>query len=405
MASVEVPELVCPTCRLSQAVGEVPAGAAVCCARCDRLLFRAATGQDRIAALCFALSALLLALPAAFYPILEVTSFGERRGYTIFSGIRALWLGPTSELAIPVALASVILPAFLILTLLLITSADLLGLPAALRRMLTRICSFLQTWSIVDVYLLAILVTVVKLASMTDAVPVLGSVLLFCVVFALALAMRCLDPDTQQAMEDSTGDVTVQSPCTFEPSPATGEGVSGRGTERLPAEEQSDPGSLNRTLALTLAALILFVPANLYPTLSVSLIGSSQSDTILGGVVAFVQTGSWPLGLLVLCASFLVPLGKILGLFFLILSVRMRGRRLARYRLYGIVEKVGRWSMLDIYVISMFVAIMNRGVVASATAEIGAVVFAAVVIVTMIAARSFDPRLIWSNEDDQPSGG
>jgi uncharacterized paraquat-inducible protein A len=90
MTSAEAQELVCPTCRLSQVVGEVPAGATVRCARCDRLLFRAATGQDRIDAFCFALTAVLLALPAAYYPILEVTSFGDRRGYTIFSGIRAL---------------------------------------------------------------------------------------------------------------------------------------------------------------------------------------------------------------------------------------------------------------------------------------------------------------------------
>lgn len=375
MTLAEAQELVCPTCRLSQVVGEVPAGATVRCARCDRLLFRAATGQDRIDAFCFALTAVLLALPAAYYPILEVTSFGDRRGYTIFSGIRALWLGPTSELAIPVALVSVILPAFLILTVLLITSADMLGLPATTTRILTRSCRFLQTWSIIDVYLLAILVTVVKLESVTAAVPALGSVLLFCVVLALALAMRCLDPGTQQAVEDTT------------------------------AAEQDDPGSLNRTLALTLAALILFFPANLYPTLSVSLTGSSQSDTVLGGVVAFVQGGAWPLGLLVLCASFLIPLSKILGLIYLILTVRMRGHRLERYRLYGIIEKVGRWSMLDIYVISIFVAIMNRGVLASATAETGAVIFASVVIITMIAARSFDPRLIWSSEDAQPSGG
>lgn len=373
--SADARPLVCPTCRLSQAVDEVPAGASVCCARCDQLLFRAATGQDRIAAFCFALTALLLAVPAAHYPILEVTNFGNQRAYTIFSGIRALWQGPTSELAIPVTLASVILPAFLILILLLITSADLLGLPAASRRILTRICSFLKAWSIVDVYLLAIFVTVAKLASVTDAVPALGSLLLFCVVFALALATRCLDPGTRPAVEETT------------------------------VEVQSDPGSLNRTLALTLAALILFFPANLYPTLSVSLAGSLQSDTVLGGVVALVHAGVWPLGLLVLCASFLVPLGKILGLLFLVLTVRMGGRRRERYRLYGIVEKVGRWSMLDVYVISLIVAVMNLGVVAGATAEIGAVAFASVVIVTMIAARSFDPRLIWNSEDDQLSGG
>jgi paraquat-inducible protein A len=164
------------------------------------------------------------------------------------------------------------------------------------------------------------------------------------------------------------------------------------------------PESLNRTLAVALAALILFIPANVYPTLTLALTGSSQSDTVFGGVVELWQSGMWPLALLVMCASVLIPCFKIIGLLFLVLTIRMRGRRLERTRLYLAIEKIGRLSMLDVYVISLIVAVINYGALADARAEVGALAFASVVIVTIIAARSFDPRLIWTDDRDAPSG-
>ena len=137
--------------------------------------------------------------------------------------------------------------------------------------------------------------------------------------------------------------------------------------------------------------------------MTLALTGSSQSDTVFGGVVELWQDGSWGLALLVMCASVLIPFFKIAGLLFLVLTIRNKGRRLERTRLYLAIEKIGRLSMLDVYVISLMVAVMSLGTLASARAEIGAVAFASVVIVTIIAARSFDPRLIWSDHRDPPS--
>ena len=362
----------CPTCGLVQSVGVVPARARAQCARCSAVIAHGDAGAGDQRALCFALTALLLFPPAYAYPILEVTTFGDTRTYTVVSGARALWQGAMWPLAVPVALASVVLPFCLILTLLALVLARVVGKPGAIP-WLRRIGGFLATWSIVDVYLLAIFVTVVKLAQMTDAAPAGGALLFLGLVVALALALRSLHLDRPRRGEADPGD--------------------GRSTRR------PDPESLNRTLALTLAALILFIPANVFPTLTVTLMGSTQTDTVFDGVVALWQDGMWPLALIVMCASLVIPLVKIVALLFLVLSIGMTTRRLERTRLYRFIEGIGRWSMLDVYVISLIVAVINLGVLSGTRADVGALAFAAVVIVTIAAARQFDPRLIWRGDD------
>jgi paraquat-inducible protein A len=371
LATATGPRLLdCPTCGLVQSVGGLAAGARAQCVRCGAAIAHGDDGAGNQRALCFTMTALLLFPPAYAYPILEVSAFGDTRSYTVLSGARALWQSAMWPLAVPVALASVVLPLCLILTLLALVLARAVGMPDAVP-WLRRIGAFLATWSIVDVYLLAIFVAVVKLAQMTDAAPGRGALLFLGLVVVLALALRSLHLDRPQR-----GEADVDQG----PGPPA----------RLP-----DPESLNRTLALTLAALILFVPANVFPTLTVSLMGSTQTDTVFAGVVALWRSGMWPLALIVMCASLVIPLVKIVALLFLVLSIGMTTRRLERTRLYRLIEGIGRWSMLDVYVISLIVAVINLGVLSGARAEVGALAFAAVVIVTIAATRQFDPRLIW----------
>ncbi len=157
------------------------------------------------------------------------------------------------------------------------------------------------------------------------------------------------------------------------------------------------PDSLARTWALTLAALIVYVPANVLPVTLTASLGVSQADTIFSGVVYFMKTGAWFVALVIFTASVVIPLLKLVALTFLLVSVqrRFRGHLLERARLYRITEAVGRWSMVDVFVITILVALVKLGVVAQMEAGPGAVFFGAVVVLTMLAARSFDPRLIW----------
>ena len=157
------------------------------------------------------------------------------------------------------------------------------------------------------------------------------------------------------------------------------------------------PKSLERTWALVLAAAICYLPANLLPVMTVTSLGKQQADTIMSGVVYFVEHGDWPLALVIFTASVFVPVMKISLLVFLLVSVQRgsRWRPVERTRMYRLTEAIGRWSMVDIYVITILVALVRLGNLATIEASLGAVFFGAVVVLTMLAAESFDPRMIW----------
>ncbi len=161
------------------------------------------------------------------------------------------------------------------------------------------------------------------------------------------------------------------------------------------------PNSIARTWALVIAAFIFYIPANVLPITHVISFGKAQSDTIMSGVIYFVQSGSWHIALVIFVASVFVPLMKLFLLTFLLISVQIKShwRPKDRTRLYRITEAVGRWSMVDIYVVTILVALVKLGSLATIQAGPGAIFFAGVVIITMFAAMSFDPRLIWDTQE------
>jgi paraquat-inducible protein A len=162
------------------------------------------------------------------------------------------------------------------------------------------------------------------------------------------------------------------------------------------------PDSLNRTLALALAGAILYIPANVYPVLTVIQLGSGAPSTIMGGVEELVSSKMYPLALLVFFASVLVPLFKLIGLLGMIsvtslpATAETAGVFLRqRTRLYFIVAWIGRWSMVDIFMESLLGALVQFGRAVTIDPGMGALAFCAVVIVTIFAAEAFDPRLMW----------
>ncbi|MCF8468047.1 MAG: paraquat-inducible protein A [Sneathiella sp.] len=164
--------------------------------------------------------------------------------------------------------------------------------------------------------------------------------------------------------------------------------------------------SLNRTWALSLAAAILYVPANVYPVLTLISFGRGTTNTIMGGVIELAHSGQWVVAVIVFAASVFVPIFKIVALLFLALSVqlKMTRRRKERTLLFRFTEFIGRWSMIDIFMISILIALVKLQAVATVTAGPGAIAFAAVVIITMFAAMAFDPRLIWDVEGSDNDG-
>jgi paraquat-inducible protein A len=167
------------------------------------------------------------------------------------------------------------------------------------------------------------------------------------------------------------------------------------------ALHERKPRSIERTWAWLIAAALCYLPANLLPIMRVTSLGRAQADTIMSGVVYLLVHGMWPLALVVFVASVFVPLLKLFILFSLLLSVHRgsRWRPVDRTRLYRITEAIGRWSMVDIFVVTILVALVHLGNLATVEAQPGAVFFGAVVVLTMLAAESFDPRLIWDRSE------
>jgi paraquat-inducible protein A len=166
------------------------------------------------------------------------------------------------------------------------------------------------------------------------------------------------------------------------------------------------PNSVQITWALVIAAAICYIPANALPVLTTTTLGSEESDTIIGGVIYLYASGSWPLALIVLVASVMIPLGKLVALAYLLITVQrgaVHGGH-ERTRVFYLVEFIGRWSMLDVFVDAFIVALVQLKPLMSVEPGVGVVFFMAVVVLTMLAAQSFDPRLIWDAAAREPHG-
>ena len=212
------------------------------------------------------------------------------------------------------------------------------------------------------------------------------------------------------------------------PAPPTGRGMgllvcatchatvrsAGPGASRCPRcgapLHARKPQSAATTAALVASAALLYIPANVLPVMHTHTLFSDQDDTIMSGVISLATSGSWPLAVLVFFASIVVPLLKLVALAEILLAIR-RGRvrqPRQRSRLFRLIEFIGRWSMLDVYAMSLLVALVQIESLAEIGLRFGALAFAAVVVLTMLAAQTFDERLLWDAESgpavDHPHG-
>ena len=172
------------------------------------------------------------------------------------------------------------------------------------------------------------------------------------------------------------------------------------------------PGSLQKVWAWLVAGIIVYIPANIYPMLRTSSLGTTSEATIIGGVIELIYYGSIGVALMVFVARVLIPVGKVVAIAYLALVVTpgsRLGARLGRgsgfhgrHRLFEVVEFIGRWSMIDVFVVAILAALVQLNFAATINPGIAAVSFALSVAFTMLSALSFDPRLIWDTEEAQP---
>lgn len=161
------------------------------------------------------------------------------------------------------------------------------------------------------------------------------------------------------------------------------------------------PAARTRTAAFSLAAICLYVPANIYPIITMQYLGRETENTVWGGVRALYEDNMWPIAILVFCASILIPILKLVGLLFLVTSRGSHLQRL-RTRLYKVIGYIGPWAMLDVFLLAVMVGVIRFGRFATVVPGPGILAFSAVVVLTMLASASFDPRLIWDGHNSKP---
>lgn len=381
-----------------QILPPVPADAIAECARCRRGFASPARGSVDTA-LALSVAALLLLLPAALLPLMRVTSFGVQRRDWLPTGVEALWNDGFASLSVVVFMFSIAIPFIYLGLMIWVLGGIRLGLAAPLGR-LFRWTAALRPWVMIEVYLVGCCVAYSRLESIGTVKVGVGGWCLLAATLASVLATLKLDEQSvwdalpprspltagKQAISCGTCELMIDAPRKHGPCPRCGATLRRR-----------KPDAIQRTLALVITGFLLYVPANLLPVLSIERFGRDEPSTILSGVHELIKSGLWPLAIIVFTASIVVPLMKLFGLSLMLVMTRMRSRRwlVGRTRLFRFIDRIGRWSNIDLFMISILVALVQFGKLTSVRPEPGAVAFAAVVVITMMASRSFDARVMW----------
>ncbi|MBS0521774.1 MAG: PqiA/YebS family transporter subunit [Proteobacteria bacterium] len=380
------------------------------CPRCGALLRR--DWQSPLAApLALAGAGLILCAAALTTPFMSLRLLGQVRGSTVDSGAWVFVDDGLWTLALVLTATVVLVPLLrLSLRLVVLGGLALRHPPRWLYRPL-RWHGLLNAWSMLEIFLFSTLIAYTRLASLADVQLGPAIYALAILVLIMIAADMAFEPQAAWDALESRGITATPGPLPAPPRHAAPPAILAcpcchhvaHAPDGTPCPRcgtrlcHRKPASLSRCWALIAAATILYVPANLYPVMTIVTAGHSEAHTILGGIAAFVATGSWSLATVVFVASVIVPLLKLAALATMLLQIARRSSSSLRRRtkLYRLIEFVGRWSMIDVFIVSVLVALVRFGIVASITAEIGAACFGAVVVLTMLAAATFDPRLMW----------
>jgi paraquat-inducible protein A len=352
----------CPDCSLEQTLPVLADDEEARCPRCLRVL-KVPNSQSG-AALALIVGALLFWIPGCLAPLLTVSSGGASHSANLVGCALKLWgagYPPLSALLVVLMLA--IPSAFMVVTL-------VQAVPSSNSDELRALAHYLRRWLMLEVFVVGGCVAYSRIQAVATATVDIGG---WCLAGSAMLLLGSL---------------------------------ALRGDPPLHRKQPLRPRSLSlqATTALVIAGLVLYIPANVLPVLEIERYGSTERDTILGGVVELVHYDLWPLAVIVFMASVVVPLAKLFGLAWLLWLTRRRSPHQLRQRtrLYRLIDTIGRWSNIDVFMISILGALVQFGALERVRPERGALAFATVVLITMIAAQCFDPRLMWRDAMPQP---
>lgn len=390
--------LECPDCGLLQLLPPPKPKHVRNCTRCRRSFGDGANRGDAARAL--TLTALLLFVLANLYPFMGLEFGGREASIHLGSGVSGMAdhkdLMPIALLVLAI---SILAPLGRLAALGLVLLQLQRGRNTPLVANLMHFADRVRGWAMLDVFLVGSLVALTKLHDLARVTVGIGLYMLGALVLVLAFLELAIDRHAiWHQIRPSPSEETPPRPdwigcvdCAMVQEP-------GQYCIRCGARlHRRKPNSLTRAAALVLTGFILYLPANIYPVLTVITLGRGAPSTILGGVVELARSNDWPLAAIVFVASVAVPLLKLFGLGWLIVTTRWGSTSAMtdRTRLYRMIELVGRWSTVDVIVAALLTALVTLGNIAEVMPGLGVLAFGGVVFVTLLATEFFDPRLLW----------
>ncbi len=399
----------CDECDLLHRIPPLKAGERFKCQRCGHVLlnvYEQANGRILGASS----SAILMLMLALSFSFLGFSSNGAERTVTLYEIISTLIAQDFLILSIIVCLALFIFPiVYLSSVLWLVWSFHNHNVSIELKRSLMRWVVAVRPWLMVDVFLVGILVALIKMNSLAD-IDLGLSFWAFCAYVVLLIKTiglvdrrwlwnKVAGSGPNHVISEPLASARQQSLIGCHFCGATLEGKAHHCSRCGHSIHSRHPRSLIGCIAFLIAAAIMFVPANLFPIMLTTFVGNTEPSTIMGGVFLLWSLGSYPVALVIFLASIVVPVVKILSLSWLCWQCYFPSERDLHQKvwLYRITEVVGRWSMIDIFVVAVLAGLVQMGNLISILPGSAVLSFAAVVILTMMAANMFDPRLLWDN--------
>jgi len=406
------PLIACEHCASIYRRHELDPGEVASCGRCGTTLWRY-SGLTLGGWLALALTAAIVFMIANAYPVAKMQVQGMEQQASLLDALTVTWQQQHWVVALMTGAAGFALPMTQLALLLWVLYPLSRGrLPPAFRFCM-RLLGLLRPWCMVPVFMLGVLVAVVKLSGMASVQPGFG-LGGFALLTILLTILGRLSPHALWRYAEDNGVVQAQVPQERPGEILTGCHVCGQVQSVALADPEArhhchrcdatlhlrKPDHLSRTWALLISAAVFYIPANVLPVMSINSLLGDSAHTILGGVIELWQMGSWDLATIVFVASVLVPLTKLLSLAALALFIQFGNTSNLRQRtkLYTMVEFIGQWSMLDVFVVILLAALANFHGLMEISAAPGAAAFGTVVIMTMLAAMSFDPRRGWDME-------
>jgi paraquat-inducible protein A len=399
----------CPHCALISVLPAMCPELVADCPRCHHTLWRMRRYGFELPLAC-ALAAALFYSFAAIAPFLEISAYGRFQLAHIETGPVQLASQGFDALALLVLAVTLILPAVEIgIMLITLVALETRLLPAAILKDIFRWYAPIKPWAMVDVYLLGFLVAYTRLAVIAAVHLDTALFSLVGLMLSMAAANAALDheaiwrelgyeaPDSPRCIKTPT----APADCVLIGCHSCGllnQAVVGDTCRRCnEILLKRKPDSIGRSWAFVIAAALLYVPANLYPVMAITGLKGTQDFTIMGGIFELSERGLWPLAGLVFFASIVIPMLKLLLLGYMLTQTQLQRDEhlLGRTMAFRFIDFIGRWSMIDVFMISILVALVRFGQFAGVEAELGAPCFAAVVVLTMFGVVSFDPRVMW----------